>query len=373
MSTAQSNNLELRAARQQRAVALAGTTTAGLLQNPTFGFVAAKDMPHEGITLDIPIELGGKRGKRLAVAREEQKAIEIDLSVLERQVRRRTRQAFYQAVAAQAETTQAKFALELTTRTRDTVQARYEAGDVAQLDIIQAEVEVAKAAADYETVAQAQRSAEVLLAGLLARPVSAPVSISGRLDDLPASPTLDAVTAQAMQSNADLQKSTQDLRTEEKRLALAKSQRVPNIDLQPGLDFNAPPDFHEGGRGGFSVALPLFNRGQGEIAVSNARLSLFRLTLESQRLNASAQIAAAYFDFVAKLHQAEQYRQNIVPQTEKLLSMAEDSYQSGKTSLLVLIDAQRRLNDVRKAYLDSLLAAQSSFAAMEEVVGVSLD
>lgn len=373
LTTAQSSNLELRAARQQRALAIAGITTAGLLPNPTLSFAAAKDSPHEGITLDLPLELGGKRGKRLAVAREEQRSIEIDVSVLERQIRRRTRQAFYQAVAAQTDTAQAKVALDLATRTRDMVQARFQAGDVAQLDVIQAEVEVARANADYETAALAQRSAEVLLAGLLNRSINAPLSLSGKLDDLPASPALDAVTTQAMQSNADLQKTAQDLRTEEKRLALAKSQRIPNLDLQPGLDFNSPPEFHEGGRGGVSVAIPLFNRGQGDIALSNARLSLLRLTLESQRLNASAQVAAAYFDFVAKLHQAEQYRQNILPQSERLLSMAEDSYRAGKTSLLTLIDAQRRLNDVRKAYLDSLLAAQNSFAALEEVVGAPLD
>jgi cobalt-zinc-cadmium efflux system outer membrane protein len=373
LAAAQSNNLELRAARQQRAIAIAGITSAGLLPNPTFGFVAAKDTPHEGITIDIPLELGGKRGKRVAVAREEQKSIEIDVSVLERQIRRRTRDAFYQTVAAQAETSQAKFALDLSTRTRDVVHARYQAGDVAQLDVIQADVEVAKATSDYETAAQAQRSAEVLLAGLLSRPINAPLSISGKLDELPPSPTLDVVTAQAMQSNAELQKSTQDLRTEEKRLALAKSERIPNVDLQPGLDFNSPPDFHTGGRGGFSMTIPLFNRGQGDIALSNARLNLSRLTLESQRTTASAQVAAAYFDLVAKLHQAEQYRQNILPQNEKLLSMAEDSYQSGKTSLLTLIDAQRRLNDVRKVYLDSLFAAQTSFAALEEIAGAPLD
>src|SRR5512140_2170859 len=69
--TAQASNLELRAARQQRALALAGITTAGQLPNPTIAFTAARDTPHEGVSLDIPLELGGKRGKRLAVAREE--------------------------------------------------------------------------------------------------------------------------------------------------------------------------------------------------------------------------------------------------------------------------------------------------------------
>lgn len=373
LATAQSSNLELRAARQQRAVALAGITTAGQFPNPTVSFTAARDTPHEGISLDVPVELGGKRAKRLAVAREEQKSVEIDLSVLERQIRRRTREAFYKAVSAQAQTGQSKIALDLVTRTRDMVQQRYDAGDVAQLDVIQADVEVAKANADYETTAQAQRSAEVLLAGLLNRPLNTPVATAARLDAVPPAPSLDAVTTQALQSNSDLQKSAQDLRTEERRLALAKSQRIPNVDLSAGADFNSPPDFQTGGKGGISVTLPLFNHGQGDIALSNARLELLRLTVQSQRLNASAQVAAAYYDYVAKLHQAQQYREKIVPQNEKLLGMAEDSYQAGKTSLLTLIDAQRRLNDVRKAYLDSLFAAQSSFAALEEAVGASLD
>jgi cobalt-zinc-cadmium efflux system outer membrane protein len=373
LSTAQSSNLELRAARQQRALALAGITTAGQLPNPAVSFTAARDTPHEGVSLDLPLELGGKRAKRLAVAREEQKSTEIDISVLERQIRRRTREAFYRAVSARAQTDQAKVALDLVTRTRDMVQQRYETGDVAQLEVIQAEVELARASTDYETTAQAQRSAEVLLAGLLNRPLTSPVPVAGRLNEVPSAPTLDAIIAQALQSNADLLKSTQDLKTEQRRLDLAKAQRIPNLDLSAGADFNSPPEFNTGGKGGITVTLPLFNRGQGEIALSNARLGLLRLTSESQRVNASAQVAAAYFDYVAKLHQAEQYTQRIVPQTEKLSQMAEDSYRSGKTNLLTLIDAQRRLNDVRKAYLDSLFAAQSSFAALEEVVGAPLD
>ena len=74
LGLAESSNLELRAARQQRAIALAGLATARQLPNPAIGFTAARDTPHEGITFDLPIELGGQRGKRIAVAREEQKA-----------------------------------------------------------------------------------------------------------------------------------------------------------------------------------------------------------------------------------------------------------------------------------------------------------
>jgi cobalt-zinc-cadmium efflux system outer membrane protein len=197
--------------------------------------------------------------------------------------------------------------------------------------------------------------------------------LQGKLEDIPPSPTLKAVTDQALGTSGDLLKAAQDLKTEERQLELAKAQRIPNLELSAGADFNSPPDFRVGGKGGISATLPLFYHGQGEVALSRARLELLRLTLASQRTNVSAQVAAAYFDYLAKAHQVEQYRNRVLPESIRLETMAEDSYQSGKTNLLTLLDAQRRLNDIRKTYLDALFAAQSSFAALEEAVGASLD
>jgi outer membrane protein, heavy metal efflux system len=373
LTAAEQGNLELRAARQQRALAIAGITTARQLPNPVLAFTAARDTPHEGVSLDLPVELGGKRSKRIAVAREEQKSTEIDIAVLARQIRRRTREAFYLSLSAREQTAQAKTALDLSTRVRDLAQQRFDAGDVAQLEVLQAEVELARSTADYETTAQAQRAADVELAALLNRSLETELVLQGKLEDIPPAPTLKAVTDQALETSGDLLKAAQDLKTEERQLELAKAQRIPNLDLSAGADFNSPPDFRVGGKGGISATLPLFYHGQGEVALSRARLELLRLTLASQRTNVSAQVAAAYFDYLAKAHQVEQYRNRVLPESIRLETMAEDSYQSGKTNFLTLLDAQRRLNDIRKTYLDALFAAQSSFAALEEAVGASLD
>jgi outer membrane protein, heavy metal efflux system len=373
LTSAEAGNLELRAARQQRALSLAGLTTARQLPNPTVSFTAARDTPHEGLSFDVPIELGGKRSKRIAIAKEEQKSTDIDIAVLGRQVRHRTREAFYKSLTARAQTAQAKTALDLATRVRDLVKQRFDAGAVAELEVVQSEAELARSTADFEVTAQSERAADVILAALLNRSIESPLAIDGRLDEIPSSAPLESLTTQSLQSNADLLRSTQDLKTEERRLSLAKAQRIPNVDLSAGVDFNSPPDFNQGGKGGIAVSLPLLYRGQGEIATSSARMELLRLTLASQRTNVSAQVAAAYYDYLAKTHQAQQYRERIVPQTQRMEQMAEDSYQAGKTNILTLIDSQRRLNDIQKAYLDALFAAQSSFASLEEVVGVSLD
>ena len=373
LTAAEAGNLELRAARQQRAVALAGLRIAGQTPNPIVSFAAARDTPHESLLWDQPIELGGKRGKRRAVAQEEQKTTEIDITVLSRQIRHRTREVFYRALLTRAQAGQSKTTLDLATRIANIVRQRFEGGDVAQLEVIQAEVEAERAAADYETVVQGQKIADAQLAALLNRPLDQTMNVQGRLEELPKPETLQAVTEKAMESNADILRTTQDLETEQRRLNLARAQRIPNVDLQAGVDLNAPPDFNVGPRGQIAVALPIFYHGQGEVAQSTAKLELLRLSLQAQRNNASVQVIAAYYDYAAKMGQSNQYGQRIVPQTVKLEEMAEDSYRSGKSSLLTLIDAQRRLNETRKTYLDSLFAVQSSFAVLEEVVGASLD
>ena len=373
LTAAEAGNLELRAARQQRAVALAGLRIAGQSPNPIVSFAAARDLPHESVLWDQPIEIGGQRGKRRALAQEEQKTTEIDITVLSRQIRHRTRDAFYRALLTRAQSEQSKTTLNLANRIVEVVRQRYEAGDVAQLELIQAEVESERSAADYEAALQTQKIADAQLAALLNRPLDRVLNLQGRLADLPTPETLPTLSEKAMGSNADILRTTQDLATEERRLALAKALRIPNVDLQAGVDLNSPPDFNVGPRGQIAVALPIFNRGQGEVAQSAAKLELLRLSLQAQRTNVSVQMIAAYYDYAARAGLNKQYEQHIVPQTVKLEEMAEDSYRSGKSNLLTLIDAQRRLNETRKTYLDSLFAVQSSFAVLEEVVGASLD
>src|SRR5215469_10140946 len=81
LQIAERNNLELRAARQQRAIAVAGITVAKQFINPTVTASVSRDAPHEGVLLGETFELGGKRGKRIAIAREEQRATEIDIGI----------------------------------------------------------------------------------------------------------------------------------------------------------------------------------------------------------------------------------------------------------------------------------------------------
>lgn len=373
LELAQTDNLELKAARQQRAIAIAGIQIAKQYLNPNITFGITRDAPHESLAVGQSFEIGGQRNKRIAVAKEEQKSTDIDIAALERSIRHRTRDAFFRVVAARSQSEQAKSALELATKLKDAAQQRFDAGDVAQLDVMAADVEQARAQAEFETISQEVRSAEALLNALLGRNPEESLSLEGDLKYVSPVDTLASHTAKALIANSAVQQVAQDLNTEEKRLILVKASRIPNVDLQVNTAFNNPPNYRAALGGQIGMSMPLFYHGQGEIAQSSARLELLRLTFSALKLNASAQVAAAYYDFMAKSNQAKQYTLKILPQTEKLAAMAEESYKAGKTNLLTLIDAQRKLNEVRRGQVDSQLAMQAAFATLEEAVGMPLD
>ena len=100
LDRAEKQNLDLQAARAQRAVALASGRIAQKRPNPTVFFGAARDTPHESLFFDQPIEISGKREKRIEVAKQESLLTESSITASERQVRREVRVAYFTLVFA---------------------------------------------------------------------------------------------------------------------------------------------------------------------------------------------------------------------------------------------------------------------------------
>ena len=120
------------------------------------------------------------------------------------------------------------------------------------------------------------------------------------------------------------------------------------------------------------LAVPLFNRNQGEIAT--ARATVLQLQAKAEAIRRTVENAA--FGAVARIEaerrQADTYKDVIVPSAAELASLAEESYKAGRSPVLALLDAQRSLRDVRREYLQALTDFQSAIADLEEVIGAAL-
>jgi len=373
LAKADRQNLDLAAARERRAFALGGIQIAKQRPNPTLGFSVARDAPHEGASLDQPLELGPKRGRRIEVAKGEAALTDMEIAALARQVRHSVRDAYHQAEFTRAVSVQKADLLGLARRLREIAQARFDAGDVPQLEVVQADLEAARADAELQLAHQEEEVAASKLNALLNEPKDSHWEFADPLDTLPAALSLDDLNARAVQSNPDLQHVRQEAAIEQARTNLLRADRIPDFSAGIGADFNNPGSYTAGLRGQFSMSLPLFSRNQGEIAQSVATHRQLDLELLAQQRTIESEVQAAALEFGARSAQVKIFHDSLSPAAKRLATMAEDSYKAGQSSILTVIDAQRNASQVQAEFLDSLLAAHSAFATLEETVGAPLD
>jgi len=369
LDLADKQNLDLAAARRQRAVALAGIQIARQRPNPTANFTALRDEPHEGLFFDQPVEIGGQRGRRIDVARQEGAQTEVEIATLARHVRRSTREAYYAAAYARAESDRLGRVVDLARRLDQIAKDRFNAGDVAQLEVTQTALELSRAEADLEVAKQREIVSLSELNALLNEPATKPWDLSGTLENDTSTARLEELLSRAYQSNPDLQRLGGEKKIETSRRSLLKAERVPDLVLDAGVDFNSPHDFRYGPRSQISIGLPLFSRNQGEIAQSVANERVLDAETAATERSVSAHVEAAYYDLEAQRTQVRLYHDRLLPVARHLESMAEESYRAGKTSILTAIQAQQDVQSVESSYLQSLEQLQDLYAGLEETVG----
>ncbi len=373
LELAAKQNLDLAAARERRAVTLAGIRIARQRPNPTANFTALRDTPHEGVFIDQPLELGSKRRRRIEVAEQESRLTDVEIETVARQVRRNVREGYIGALFSRAESERRRGTLKLAERLEEIARERYEAGAVAQLEVIQAQLAVARARADLQVARQEEKVSLSQLNALLNEPATTAWDLQGSIGDLPPRPDLPELIDRAYASNAGLQHLAQEQQVEERRHALLKAERVPNVELEFGTDFNSPRDFSVGPRSQLSFMLPIFTRNQGQIAESRARQRVLEAQTQANRRAVAGRVEAVYYELSARRAQVELFRQDLLPATQRVEQLAEESYRAGKSSILTLLDAQRNVQQVEREYLESERDLQTAFAELEETVGAPLD
>jgi cobalt-zinc-cadmium efflux system outer membrane protein len=373
LDLAEKQNLDLAAARAQVAVAQAGVRIAGERPNPTVNFSATRDTPHESLFFDQPIELGSRRNKRIELAKQQGVLTDVNIVAVERRVRLEVRNTYYGLAFARGSTVARANAWKLASRLHDIASERLQAGDIPQLEVTQAELEEARARAEAQIAQQEEKVALSELNAVLNEPATLDWDLGDAFRAMPPSLALDDLLLRSGVSNAEISQISQEQKVQERQTALLEAERIPNLVLQFGADFNAKPDFQTGARGQLSMELPIFAHYQGEIAQSKAAQRALEGELAAARRSVDAKVESALFDLEARRSQVELYRHTLLPASRRLNDLAEDSYRAGKANILTVLGAQRDVQQMERDYLDSLLAMQSAFARLEEAVGVRLN
>jgi len=322
------------------------------------------------ITVLQPLPITGRRSleRESALALADAASQRADDDV--RRLRADLRLAYAELAAAQVrEREMVRSAERLAELTR--ILARREAaGDSAGFDRLRAEREALDVEADRGTAVADRARAQARLGGFFASGTDPSTLVAA---DLPAGardvPLVDALVEQAGRTRGQLLAFQKDLEAARLSGRAADRRRIPEPEVLAGTKSSNAAGGDVGSVIGVQATLPIFDRGDPERAVAQARASQAQAQLEAFRVVLRADIAAARAAAVERRRAAEAYRASALTNSGEVERIAQVSYDAGERGILELLDAYRTSSSarVRQAALDA--AARDAEIELEYVSG----
>lgn len=364
-------NPTLAAARAARAIDAAGIDAARQRPNPEVSVEVERETPHWAFAGTVPLEISGKRQRRVDVANATLAVTEADTARIAAQVRSDVRRAYYTVVAAVRRVTIAQELEALATRARDAAQDRFQTGAAPRLEALQAGLALAQAQNDTVAARGDVTAARAELNALLAYPADASPTLADPLDVGPLPSTADA-TAQALAGNAELAVLQKRIDEDRARVALAQALRHPDPSVTGTLTYDAPGEFTFGWRAGAAIALPIFTTGKADVRVAESTLARTMAEREARAAEIGGAVGAALARATAARTALDRYLSDIVPASQQVEQMAEESYRSGQTGVTAYLQTVQAAREIRQRALQAGLDYQLALADLERAMGTPL-
>jgi len=249
--------------------------------------------------------------------------------------------------------------------------ARYEAGEGSANDPLQAEVELAHILHDDISLRTAERVAREQINALLHRRPDAPLPPPPPALELPPLDGADraARLEAALAEQPELRAAEARIRSKEAAVALARREFLPDVTLMAAYD-RIWQERELQPMVGLQVNVPL-RLARRRAALDEARAELERAKSERASVEDDVLLGVASgLDRFAEAHHIhELYRDRLLPATRDQVEAARAAFETGRTSFLAVIDAERNLRRVELGYEQALADASRRHAELERASG----
>lgn len=377
IQAALARNPDLAASAYELKAADAQITQAGLRPNPQLdvdvsggSFLRGGEPEESTLLLSQVLELGGKRGYRVAAATAGQEVTEVVRQAQQLDVLADVTRRFITLVAAQERLDLARRATELSQRMLDEVAKRVQAARSPEAERSRARIALIRAQLDEQQAGSELRAARSALAALWGS--DAPAFREAKADLFVLDPVepFEKLVA-AVEHNPDFLVFASEARLRDAELRLARSQAVPDLSLSVGVQRSTVT--HDTALiAGFSIPLPLFNRNQGAIREAQVRRTQTSAQRQAEFLRTRATLYGLYQQLLASRSRVETLRMDALPQAEQALEQTRYGYERGRFSYLELATALQDLLGLRGAAITAAADYHSTLTEIERLTGEPL-
>lgn len=384
------NNTTLLAGKLNIEELKAEEITAFLRPNPQLSLtvdgtqIAPKDgrWPVFAGTYEVPgisylFERRHKRGLRLQSAKEGTAIGISQQDDLERNLLFNLRGAFVGTLQAKAVLQLAKDNLEYYDHVLKISRDRYEAGDIAQIDLDRLELQRVQYESDLQTALVNLRTAKINLLALLddRRPVES-FDVEGVYDLSEDLLSLDYYRKDALDARPDLRAAVQSVQQAETNYKLAEANGSTDPTLGAWYTHNSSNNNPFGTNTlGVSVGIPLrvFDRNQGEKLRTQIDIKRSEKLRDSVETQVFSDVDSAYAVLNSNVTLLKPYKEKYLAQAVRVRDTIFFSYQHGGASLLDFLNAESDYRSVQLNYLNLvgsylMAAAQLNLAVGKEVI-----
>ena len=360
--------------------------TAFLRPNPQFTMSAdgTQIAPHNGVwtpfkgTTEQPNfsylhEREHKRELRLESAKEGTEITQSQHVDLERNLVFGLRSAFVQTLQAKAVLQLAKADLEYYDKIIDISRARFNAGDLAKIDLARIELQRVQYESEIETAIVNLRTQKIQLLLLLddRTPVEQ-FDVTGVFDVGPSLQPLDGYHQIALNSRPDLRAAIETIQQSQTNHKLAISNGSTDPTFGAWYTYNSSTNNPNGNQTlGFSVSIPLriFDKNQGEKKRTLMDIDRSQQAAEAAKAQVFSDVDSAYELVRSNIALIKPYKEQYLDQSVYVRDTVTFAYQHGGASLMDFLNAQSDYRVVQLAYLQLIGAYMTAVGQMNLAVG----
>ncbi|CAM3026058.1 MULTISPECIES: TolC family protein [Pseudomonas] len=370
LQSAFAGNPDLAAAQWEIDIAQGGRQQAGLIPNPVASWDAEDTRRRTRTTtikLTQTLELGGKRGARIDLASRAQDAAAQELEQRRNLLRAEVIDGFYGALRAQERLELAQRSMALAERGLVVADGRVRAGKSSPVEATRAQVQVSEIRLERSRAEIGVTEAYRRLAAITGSANIDFQRVEAGAASIPALPSTNQLLAR-LGNTAELRLAELQIRQREAGLGLEKAQRIPDLDVSIGSQYDASVR-ERVNLVGVSMPIPLFNRNQGNVLAASRRADQARDLRNATELRLRTETRQALDLWATANSEVSAFNQVILPAAQSAVDSATRGFEMGKFNFLDVLDAQRTLIAARTQYLAALAQATDAWVRIERIYG----
>ncbi len=312
-----------------------------------------------------PLELWGKKGLKIGIAKDEVVQAELEYEKLWLEVSRRIKEQYAQTLLGQKTIDLAEENLNIARRLLDQVQVRFNTGKARNHELARAKLEAAKARNSLLKVENDLRIALGKLNILLGRRMNEIIKLQDNLTPEAIAKTLGDYLDIALSKNTGILSQQQDVVKRDKELKLAKRQKWPDVTVSAFA--NREDELYNAGAG-IAFELPLWHQFQGDVKAAYLEKETAEIHLDALKRMVELEVYEA-FQNVNLTFQTVHNLEDSIKEANELLRIITIEYEEGEAPFLTYLEGIASYQKTKQEYLEALTDYSHKLADLEQSMG----